>query len=230
MCNTDESYTVSDLRKKTVRCCDGLKIGRVIDVVFDPNMNLHSCVIGGSRWEEFREALGIIDDIDPVIPIDSIQEINTEEIIIDAEKKNLKHKLEKDVFPEKSLVYSNLKRKTILDSQNRRVGKIVNLVFVPCGEPAFIVGGTWFEEVGEKTGFKENTDLLLPIEYIEAVDEDGIKLNIPIEKLKLAFDDKPLDADAQRHYLNSIKNKKEMKMRIMERRKLEEFRDFSRFY
>ena len=230
LCETDKYYTVSDLRKKAVVCCDGLKFGRVIDVVFDASMNLHSFIIGGSRWEEFREAIGIIDDIDPVLPVDKIKEIKDKEVVIDAKKEDLKHKLEQDAFPPSSHSYSNLKKMKILDSNEKAFGRIVNLVFVPCGEPAFIIGGSRLEEAGEKLGFKENTDLLLPLEYISSIDPVGIKLNLPIEELKVTLDDKPLDPDAQRLYLNSIQTKKDMKMRIMERRKAEEFRDFSRFY
>ncbi|HUU77869.1 MAG TPA: hypothetical protein VMX55_05950 [candidate division Zixibacteria bacterium] len=230
MCTTDEFYTISDLRKKTILCSDGLKFGRVVDIVFDSVMNLHSFIIGGTRWEEFREALGIIDDFDPVLPIGLIQEITDKEIIINAKKEDLKHKLQVGVFPEKSFSYSSLKRKKIFDEQKRRIGKIANLLFVPCGEPAFIIGGNWFEEAGEKIGFKENTDLLLPMAYIKKIDDEGIKLNIQLENLKVTLDNKPLDSESQRHYLNSIHNKKDMQMRILERRKVEEFRDFSRFY
>lgn len=230
MCVTDKFYTISDLRKKTVLCSDGLKIGRIIDIIFDTDLNLHSFIIGGSRWEEFREAIGIIDDIDPVLPVNKIQEITEKEVKIDVVKGDLKHKLERGVLPANSHSYSSLKREKIFDSEKNSFGRIVNLVFVPCGEPAFIIGGNWFEEAGEKLSFKENTDLLLPTSYIDSIDPVGIKLNVPLEKLRVALDDKPLDPDEQRKYLDSIHNKKAMKIRIMERRKAEEFRDFSRFY
>jgi sporulation protein YlmC with PRC-barrel domain len=49
MCEIDEYKTISELRKRSVISRDGLKIVRIINVVFDANHRLHSFVIGGSR-------------------------------------------------------------------------------------------------------------------------------------------------------------------------------------
>ena len=78
--------TISEMRKKTIKSKDDLKIGHIIDVVFDDELNLHSFILGGSRWEEFREALGIIDDIDPIVPIEYIQSVGDKEILLNAAK------------------------------------------------------------------------------------------------------------------------------------------------
>ncbi|MHA1220908.1 MAG: hypothetical protein ACTSQB_04175, partial [Candidatus Heimdallarchaeota archaeon] len=80
MCELDEFQTISEMRKKIVISKDDLKIGRIIDVVFDSDYNLHSFIIGGSRLEELKEFLGFIDDVDPVIPVASIQEITEDSI------------------------------------------------------------------------------------------------------------------------------------------------------
>ena len=229
MCETEIHQTISELRKKTVVSSDGLKIGRIIDIVFDADFNVHSYIIGGSRWEELREALGFIDDIDPVVPVGNIAEITDKEIKLDIQKEKLSHKLEEGALPENAHTYSTLKRMKIIDSVGKVFGKIVNLVYVPCGDIAFIIGGNWFEEAGEKLGLKENVDLLLPFEYVDKISEEGIRLNLKMDDLKIAIDDKPLNPDEQRAYLNSIHRKEEIQMKIMERRKAEEFRDFSRF-
>ena len=229
MCEIEKHQTISELRKKAVVSSDGLKIGRIIDVVFDSAINVHSYVIGGSRWEELREALGFIDDIDPIVPVASIVDIGEKEIKLNVPKEKLLHKLEEGAIPEKAHTYNELKRLKIIDSLGKVFGKIVNMVYVPCGDLAFLVGGNLFEEVSEKLGFKENVDLLLPFEYIESVTKEGIRLNLKMDDLKLSINDKPLDPDEQRVYLNSLHRKDEMKMHVMKRRKAEEFRDFSRF-
>ncbi|MCK5184972.1 MAG: PRC-barrel domain-containing protein, partial [Candidatus Heimdallarchaeota archaeon] len=154
----DEYRTISELRKRSVISRDGLKIGRIIDVVFDSNYRLHSFVVGGSRWEELSEFLGIIEDIDPVIPADAVLEVTEDSININIPKDKLKHKLEEGVIPEDAFTYNELKRKKIFDNSNQKFGKVVNLVFLPCGEPALIIGGTGMEEFAESIKFNENID------------------------------------------------------------------------
>lgn len=230
MCEMDEYRTISELRKRNVMSRDGLKIGRIIDVVFDSNHRLHSFVIGGSRWEELREFLGFIEDIDPVIPATSIMEVTEDSITINIPKEKLKHKLEEGVIPEGAFTYLGLKRTKIYDKNDQKFGKVVNLVFLPCGEPAFIVGGSGMEELNESIKFEENIDLLLPIEYIDYIDHKGIKMKARLSELQLTKDNKPMDKDTQRIYLNSLKRKGEAKTQLLMRPKPEEFHDFARFH
>lgn len=230
MCELDEYRTISELRKRSVISKDGLKIGRIIDVVFDSNYHLHSFVIGGSRWEELREFLGFIEDVDPVIPIDSVMEVTDDSININIPKEKLKHKLEEDVIPEDAFTYNELKRMKIFDKNDQKFGKLINLVFLPCGEPAFIIGGTRMEEFAESFKFEDNIDLLLPIEYIDYIDHKGIKMKVRISELQLTKDNKPMDKETQRVYLNSLKRKGDAKTQLLLRPKPEEFHDFARFH
>jgi len=230
MCELDEYKTISELRKKWVVSRDNLKIGRIIDVVFDSKNHLHSFIIGGSRWEELKEFLGFIEDIDPVIPANAVKEVTEDSININIPKDKLKHKLEEDVIPEGAFTYNGLKRMKILDKNNQKFGKIINLVFLPCGDPAFIIGGSRMEEFAESLKFDENIDLLLPIEYIEKIDQNGIKMKTRASELQLTKDNKPMDEDTQRTYLNSLKRKGEAKTQLLMRPKPEEFHDFARFH
>ena len=86
MCETDKYHTIAALRKKVVKSVDDLVIGQIIDVVFDEELQLHSFILGGSRWEEFRERIGIIDDIDPVINVSSIRSIDDDTIQLSVAK------------------------------------------------------------------------------------------------------------------------------------------------
>jgi hypothetical protein len=117
----------------------------------------------------------------------------------------------------------------IFDKNKQKFGKVVNLVFLPCGEPALIVGGTGMEEFAENVKFEENIDLLLPMDYIETVDHQGIKMKAQVSELSLTKDNKPMDKETQRAYLNSLIRKGEAKTQLLMRPKPEEFHDFARF-
>lgn len=86
------------------------------------------------------------------------------------------------------------------------------------------------EEFVESLKFEENIDLLLPIEYIDRIDSNGIKMKTHVSELNLTKDNKPMDKDTQRVYLNSLKRKGEAKTQLLMRPKLEEFHDFARFH
>ncbi|NHJ47568.1 MAG: hypothetical protein FK733_07260 [Asgard group archaeon] len=230
MCETDKYHTIAALRKKMVKSVDDLDIGHVIDVVFNEEFQIHSFILGGSRWEEFRERLGIIDDIDPVIDVSTIRSIDEDVIQLSIAKSRIPHKLQEDVIPENAFIYSSMKRKKIVDTLENKFGKIVNLGVLPCGEPIFVIGGTWFEELSERLGFKENVDLLLPSSKIESIDEKTIKLNVPLDKLNLTVDNKPMTAEEQREYFNSLKVKGAVEVRLLERSQVAEFKQATEFH
>ncbi|NHJ84307.1 MAG: hypothetical protein FK734_02520 [Asgard group archaeon] len=230
LCELETCYTISELRKKMIYSSDNLRLGRIIDVVFDKNNNLHSFILGGSRWEELREQLGFIDDIDPVILASDIKEIKDKEILLKIPKDKIRHKLEDGVIPEKAHTYRELKRKKVSDFNNKEFGNIVNLAFIPSGEAAFIIGGNWLEEFAERMRFTENVDLLLPLNHIDSIDHSIIKITTEIDKLEKTVDDKPLDEESTKKYLNSLKIKGELELRLLQRVKPEEFVDPTRFH
>jgi sporulation protein YlmC with PRC-barrel domain len=229
ICELEKFYTINEIKKKLVISVDDLEVGRVIDVIFDHEFKVHSFIIGGSRWEEFRERLGIIDDIDPVVPASAVKSVDDKSIQLTLTKSKLHHKLEEGSLPEIHYSYNDLKRKKMFDSRETKFGKIVNMGFLPCGDPILVVGGTFFEELSERLGFKENVDLLLPLTKIDTIDKSNIKLNVPIDELNLTADNKPMTEIQQNHYLNSLKAKGVVEIKLFERRKAEEFKPVTRF-
>ncbi|HUT82035.1 MAG TPA: PRC-barrel domain-containing protein [Candidatus Bathyarchaeia archaeon] len=225
----NEHFTISQLRKKSVICKDDLIIGHISDVIFDSEFNILSFILGGSQWEELKELLGIIDDIDPVIPFDAVESISSDFIKLNIVKSKIKHKLIEGVIPSNSFTYSFLKRKQIHDFKDKKFGKIVNLVFLPSGESILIIGGSWFEEISEKLNFKENIDLILPLKYIESINEKRIRLTVTYEDLRVSINNKPLDEEAQRKYFDSQIISGNIEMRVIERRNAIAVRDFGRF-
>ncbi|MHA1126140.1 MAG: PRC-barrel domain-containing protein [Candidatus Heimdallarchaeota archaeon] len=215
LCQLNQFENISELRKKAVVCPDGRKMGRVIDVVFEENLNMHSFIIGGSFWEEFRESIGIIDDIDPVIPIEHVIEVTKDEIKIDLTKEQCRHKLEEGVFPEKAMMYSQMKRMKIVDYSNKSIGKICNMLFLPCGEPTFVVNANKTDIIPK--GITSHWDLLVPHTNISEMSASYLKLNVNAEQLSMALNDHVLDADAAREYLNSLRKKNTAEMRAVAR-------------
>ena len=225
----DDCITISDLRKKTVISSDGLKIGKIIDVVFTADSKLHSFIIGGSRWEEIREKLGLIEDIDPIVPVESVKAIK-EVILLDIPKEKLLNYTDEGAIPENAFTYSTMKRKNIFDGREQRFGKIINLVFAPTGEAAFIIGGGVFEEVMETLGFKENIDLFLPITNVHEIIDKRIKLNKPLDELKLSADNKPMDEKAHIKYLNSLSSEASLQVHVRKRKYIEGNRDMTQIF
>lgn len=229
LCKMDDCITISDLRKKAVISSDGLKIGRIVDVVFTSDSKLHSFIIGGSRWEEIREKLGLIEDIDPVVPINSVEAVK-EVVLLNIPKEKLLNYTDEDAIPENAVTYSTMKRKNIFDAREQRFGRIINLVFAPTGEAAFIIGGSIFEEVIESLGIKENVDLFLPIVNVQEVVDKRIKLNKPIDELPLSADNKPMDDVSYRKYMNSLKSEASLETHVRQRKYIEGNRDITRIF
>lgn len=213
----EKHQNITEMRKRTVLCSEESKVGRIIDVVFDAEYGLRSFIIGGDFWEEFREALGVIDDIDPVIPIENISEITEKEIKLNVPRGELKHKLEEGVIPPTALTYNNLRRKKVIDANGNKIGKIVNMVFLPCGEASFILGGPMLEELAEAMGLRTNWDLLLPVKYIEAITEETIKITAKQDTLEATLNNHLLDDKAAKEYLDSIKLKGGAELRAITR-------------
>ncbi len=216
LCKLDKFENISEMRKKAIITPDGKKIGHIIDVVFDERYYLHSFIIGGSFWEEFREKLGIIDDIDPVLPAENIIEISKKAITIDLNKDQLKHKFQSEAFPEQAYFYNNLKRKEIHDYYNNSIGKICNLIFLPCGEAAFLLKCSLPKESIPR-GITSEWDLLLPSANIESISHQKIKLSVNVEMLEKTLNHHLLDGEAARAYLNSLEEKNTAEMRAMMR-------------
>ena len=211
LCQLNNFENISDMRKKTIVCPDGRKIGRIIDVVFNEDLSMHSFIIGGSFFEEFMKSLGIVDDIDPVIPIEHVVEVTTKEIKIDLTKEECRHKLEANIFPEKAIMYSQMKRMKFLDYSNKSIGKICNMVFLPCGEPTFIVNCNQTNIIPQ--GVTSHWDLLVPHTNIAEMTSKYMKLNVNAEQLSMALNDHILNPEEARAYLNSLQKKNTAEMR-----------------
>ncbi len=195
------------LRKKVIECSKGEKVGKIIDVVYVKKEDIEpeAFIIGGSFWEEFRESLGLIHDIDPVVHLDEITHIDEKKIKLSIPRDELPHKLQNGVIPPDALIYSSLKRKTIIGRDGLKVGRIVEQIFFPDGKVAFIIGGSFLEELSEKLGFSKDWDLLLPTRYITSIEEEVINISLNKDELHSTLNNEILDEIEAARYFNKIK-------------------------
>ena len=108
-----------------------------------------------------------------------------------------------------------MKRLSIIDYSNKPIGKVCNMVFLPCGEPTFVVNANKTAIVPK--GITSHWDLLVPHTHVEEINPKYMKLNVNAEQLSVALNDHVLDAKAANEYLNSLKKKNTAEMRAIAR-------------
>ncbi len=73
--------------------------------------------------------------------------------------------------------FSELKKKKIIDSDGIPIGHIIDLNFDGDGRIWFVIGGGFVEETLERLNIRPDIDLLLPVDWMEVIEEDRILLN-----------------------------------------------------
>ncbi|NHJ41121.1 MAG: hypothetical protein FK731_13905, partial [Asgard group archaeon] len=139
MCSLETHENFSEMRNKAIKSNDGKTIGYITDVVFDNDLNIHSFILGGRLWNRIRKRLGFINDVEHTLTADKIYEITKNNIRLLISRKQLKDTIQEGAISSSASTYTSLRRKTVVDLDKKLVGKIINMVFLPCGEAAFIV-------------------------------------------------------------------------------------------
>jgi hypothetical protein len=163
-------------------------------------------IIGGGLFEEFLENIGLKIDHDPVVKIDDIAKIG-DYVNLDVNQKELKSKLEEDVIPESALLYSRLKGMKVLDSDNKSMGKINGLIFLPCLQVAFLVSGAGLNKLSKALAISQEWDLLLPTEDIVNILKDKIATQVSQTDLRAVLNKEIMDMNKAKEYLDSIKER-----------------------
>lgn len=164
----------------------GKKIGRIIDLTFtfDESLKLTHFILGGSKWEELLETIRLKPDEDPVFDSTLIKNVD-DHIHLETTANGLI--LAQSPISEEEIKFSELQRLDILDKNNIKVGRAINVDFDLDGRTALIVGGDFIEEKLESVGLKEDVDIIVPFEVIVSIDE-SIKLSVSKEELDVSLD------------------------------------------
>lgn len=216
--NTECHRNFAEIAKKKVVDAEDTELGIIQDIVFDEKFNPISFIIGGSIWEELAEKIGLKKDHDPVVPIENIEKIDTY-VKLNVSKDALDSKLESSAIPKNVHYFENLKEKIIIDRENKEVGKIINVVFLPCREISFIVRGSPLNAIGKALGISPHEwDLLLPSTYITNIIEDKIKIDVVKKDLEEIVNQQRLSTKESVEYLDSLKKKRVVSLKAISAR------------
>jgi sporulation protein YlmC with PRC-barrel domain len=168
----------SEIKKKKVVDSKGEHIGEVIDSTFDISNNrleLKHIVLGGGRIEELLERVRARPDIDPICHVSEIDSIS-DKVYLNVDKDTLCKTIDKGVFADTDLKYSQLKKLKVVDADGFKLGSIIDLWFDKASHLWLVLGGSFFEELLEKMHAAPDIDLLVPQDHIDHISKDTIKL------------------------------------------------------
>lgn len=173
-------FKFSDIKNCDIIDKDGERVGRLIDAVFKPSgqgMELKKFVVGGSRFEEMMEDLGLKEDIDPVFPVDVIEVVTHKHIRLNCGKNDLKSTtIDNDAIEGDEMKLSQLSKFKLFDSTSDHIGNIMDLMF-DNGAFQFIIGDGPFQEWAEDVGLIADVDFLLSPSYISSFGDNQIILS-----------------------------------------------------
>ncbi|NHJ84814.1 MAG: PRC-barrel domain containing protein [Asgard group archaeon] len=193
------------LANKKVVDKNGSEIGKIKDIIFNEKFDALNLVVKGSIWEQLAEKIGMKKENELLIPLKKTTYVDGKvKLLIPKEK--LKTELENKAVPKITFHYTQLENMEVVDRLNRKLGRIKNLLFLPCNATFFIVGGSKIEEIAESLGLVNNKlDLLVPKDEISIVLKETIKLNVDEEGLHKILNENQLDPETTEDYLNQVK-------------------------
>ncbi|MGY5865158.1 MAG: PRC-barrel domain-containing protein [Candidatus Thorarchaeota archaeon] len=178
---------------KQLRDCDvvdssGEKVGKINDLTFtfDGNLKLSQFILAGSKWEEFLESAKIRPDKDPVLDASIISVIG-DRVQLNTNVNSLKTTLDEGAIELGELRWSTITKMDIVDKDDVKVGRAVDVDFDTDGTACLIVGGGLIEESLESVGLKADIDVLVPSGHITSI-RDKIVLDVSKDDLQLTMD------------------------------------------
>ncbi|MFW9957037.1 MAG: PRC-barrel domain-containing protein [Candidatus Odinarchaeota archaeon] len=200
----------SEIKKKEVVDSNGERVGEVIDGIFsyhDQELELKYLILGGGMIEEFLESIRARPDIDPVCRIADIDSIS-DKVYLKIDKDSLCKTLDKCTISNTDIKYSQLGKMKVVDSDDIKIGNVIDIWFDTAGHLWLVLGGGFFEELLEKLHAAPDIDLLVPVDFLDSINKKTIKLNrtrfqlestceSEYEKLKREMSDRETHKDAR---------------------------------
>ncbi|MHA2603256.1 MAG: PRC-barrel domain-containing protein [Candidatus Thorarchaeota archaeon SMTZ1-83] len=183
-----EPFCCKMLRNKDVMDSTSKKIGRIGDFtfLFDGELTFSHFMMTGSRWEELLEALKLRPDHDAVFSSTIIKKVDTH-IHLNTTANSLMTAEERAQVSEDEIRFSELEALDIIDKDNAKVGRAIDVDFDVDGRVSIIVGGGFIEEKLEAIGVKEDVDIIVPSDVIASI-EDTIRLSVSKDELDTTLD------------------------------------------
>jgi sporulation protein YlmC with PRC-barrel domain len=182
-----KAMNAKQLRESDVVDSSGEKVGRINDLTFtfDGKLKLSQFILAGSKWEEFLESVKFRPDKDPVLDA-SIIEIIGDKVQLNTNVNSLKTTLDDGAIGPGEIRWSKLTKMDIVDKDDVKVGRAVDVDFDTEGFICLVAGGGFIEETLEDVGLKADVDILVPGTVITAVGEK-VQLSVSKEDLKLTM-------------------------------------------
>jgi sporulation protein YlmC with PRC-barrel domain len=181
----------SEIRSKDVVDSKGENVGEVMDWIFgcgENKLDLKYIVLGGGTVEEFLESIGARPDIDPVIRLEDVETIS-DKVYLKVEKDSLKKTIDPGVLNEEDYTFSKLSDIKVVDSDDIRIGFVIDIWFDKESVMWLVLGGGFFEELLERLKAQPDIDLLVPPHFIESISKTEIKLSITQFQLQATCED-----------------------------------------
>ncbi|MHA1924667.1 MAG: hypothetical protein ACXABV_13995 [Candidatus Thorarchaeota archaeon] len=210
-----KSVCCKEIKKMDVMDTSGKKIGRILDLTFtyDGSLKLAHFILGGSRTEEFLEAIKLKPDEDPVFDSTLIKKVD-DHIHLDTTTTSLK--AAHDTISDDEIKFSDLQKLDILDKDNVKVGRAIDVDFELDGRTALIAGGGLIEEKLEAIGLKDDVDIIVPFEVIDSIDE-SIRLSVSKDELDASLDgilrERAIEIKKQRQAAAGLQRAKKQRVR-----------------
>lgn len=171
------------LKKKKTISSDGKVVGKnLIDIAFDPTLEISHFIVGGGFVEELMESLKLKEDIDPIFDVNSIEEVG-DTIKLAVKEKEIGELLDGCCVPDDNYKLSDLMKMDVIDKAGTKIGRINDVAFFDDDCLSFIIGGSATEEFLEKIGVIPDIDLIVPRQNITSVQDKAIKINLTRDEL-----------------------------------------------
>lgn len=166
----------------------GKKIGQIDEMTFtfDGELKFSHFILAGPVWEEVLEAIKLKPDQDPVFDSSAISKVDRH-IHLETTANRLSTTLEKGAISDDEIRLSELEKLDIIDKNDVKVGRAIDVDFDVDGCASIIAGGGFVEEKLEAVGLKDDVDVIVPCDVIVSVD-DSIRTSVSRDELETTLD------------------------------------------
>ncbi|MFW9944476.1 MAG: PRC-barrel domain-containing protein [Candidatus Sifarchaeia archaeon] len=183
-----EPFCCRMLKDKEVVDSSSKKIGRIGDFtfLFDGELKFSRFMMTGSIWDELLETLNLKPGHNPVFDSSLIKKVDSH-IHLNTTSNKLVAAEERSLASESEIRFSELESLDIIDKDNVKVGRAIDVDFDVDGRASIIAGGGFIEEKLEAIGLKEDVDIIVPSDFITSI-EDTIRLSVSKDELDTTLD------------------------------------------
>jgi sporulation protein YlmC with PRC-barrel domain len=180
-----DKLNLTSLRFKRIIDPNGKNLGRIKDAVVDKrNLSVRGFVIKGGVWEELLEKLGIMKDVDPLIPMALIEKITDENVVINKLYSELKNAMDPAALTDDEVFFSKFKEMPVFDKNGDEIGFITDIHF-DNKKPSYQLGGKKFIEFLKGNNWSENLMYLSEkADLVFSNEVNGYELQLTIKDME----------------------------------------------